>query len=85
MFRHPKAGAIGIASLPFGERDKDGVSLKAAYRLIEGTLRGYQKGIEESSFNPRGINLSVSLLACTGLISKPKININTKRKRILFI
>jgi len=42
MFRHPKAGAIGIASLPFGERDKDGVSLKAAYRLIEGALRGYQ-------------------------------------------
>jgi arginase family enzyme len=41
MFRHPKAGAIGIASLPFGERDKDGVSLKAAYRLIEGALKGY--------------------------------------------
>jgi arginase len=42
MFRHPKAAAIGIASLPFGERDKDGVSLKAAYRLIEGALRGYK-------------------------------------------
>ena len=42
MFRHPKTGAIGIASLPFGERDKDGVSLKAAYRLIEGALRGYK-------------------------------------------
>jgi len=41
MFRHPKAGAIGIASLPFGERDKDGLSLKAAYRLIEGALKGY--------------------------------------------
>lgn len=40
MFRHPKAGAIGVASLPFGERDKDGVSLKAAYRLIEGALKG---------------------------------------------
>jgi len=42
MFRHPKAGAIGIASLPFGERDKDGLSLKAAYALIEGALRGYK-------------------------------------------
>jgi len=41
MFRHPKAGAIGIASLPVGDRDPDGLSLKAAYRLIEGALRGY--------------------------------------------
>ena len=41
MFRHPKAQAIGIASLPFGERDKDRTSLKAAYRLIEGALKGY--------------------------------------------
>ncbi len=41
MFRHPRVGAIGIASLPFGERDPDGLSLKAAYRLIEGALRGY--------------------------------------------
>jgi arginase family enzyme len=42
MFHHPKTQAIGIASLPFGERDKDGVSLKAAYRLIEGALRGFR-------------------------------------------
>jgi arginase len=41
MFRHPKAGAIGIASLPVGDRDPDGLSLKAAYRLIEGALRGF--------------------------------------------
>lgn len=40
IFRHPKAGAIGIASLPFGSRDPDGVSLKAAYRLIEAALKG---------------------------------------------
>ncbi len=40
MFRHPKVGAIGVASLPFGERDKDGISLRAAYRLIEGALKG---------------------------------------------
>ncbi len=41
MFRHPKARAIGIASLPAGDRDKDGVSLEAAYRLIEGALKGF--------------------------------------------
>jgi arginase len=42
MFHHPKAGAIGIASLPFGERDKDGISLKAAYLLIEAALKGHK-------------------------------------------
>ncbi len=42
MFRHPKAGAIGIASLPFGPRDPDGTSLRAAYRLIEAALKGYE-------------------------------------------
>jgi arginase len=41
MFRHPKARAIGLASLPTGDRDRGGVSLKAAYRLIEGALKGY--------------------------------------------
>ena len=40
MFRHEKAAAIGIASLPYGERDKDLISLKAAYRLIEGAVKG---------------------------------------------
>jgi hypothetical protein len=43
MFQHPKAGAIGIASMPYGERDKDLTSLKAAYRLIEGAIRGIKK------------------------------------------
>jgi len=43
MFTHPKAAAIGIASLPFGERDKDGISLRAAYLLIEGAVRGIKK------------------------------------------
>lgn len=43
MFQYEKAGAIGIASLPFGERDKDLISLKAAYRLIEGSIKGIQK------------------------------------------
>jgi len=43
MFQHPKAGAIGIASMPYGERDKDLSSLKAAYRLIEGAIKGIKK------------------------------------------
>jgi arginase family enzyme len=43
MFRHEKAGAIGIASMPFGKRDKDGLSLQAAYRLIEGAIKGIKK------------------------------------------
>ncbi len=40
MFTWPKAAAIGIASIPFGERDKAGHSLRAAYRLIEAAVRG---------------------------------------------
>lgn len=40
MFRHPKVGALGIASIPFGERDKDGLSLAAAHRLIDGAAAG---------------------------------------------
>ena len=40
MFAYPKVAAIGIVSLPFGERDKQGISLKAAYCLIEGAIKG---------------------------------------------
>jgi arginase len=43
MFQHEKAGAMGIASMPFGERDKEGLSLQAAYRLIEGAIKGVKK------------------------------------------
>jgi hypothetical protein len=43
MFQYEKAVAIGIASLPYGERDKDLISLKAAYRLIEGAVRGIKR------------------------------------------
>jgi arginase len=42
MFAWPKAAAIGIASIPFGERDNEGRSLRAAYRLIEAAVRGAQ-------------------------------------------
>lgn len=40
MFGHPKVGALGIASMPFGERDKNRTSLKAAHALIEGAIAG---------------------------------------------
>jgi arginase len=40
MFRFEKTTAIGIASLPFGENDKELRSLKAAYNLIEGAIKG---------------------------------------------
>ena len=42
IFRHPKSSAVGIASRPFGDRDPDKISLKAAYRLIEGAVKGIQ-------------------------------------------
>ena len=43
MFKYEKAAAFGIASTPFGERDKTGVSRKAAYNLILGAIQGVQQ------------------------------------------
>jgi arginase len=43
MFRDAKAAAIGIASTPTGERDKDGLSRKAAYALIRAAVTGVQQ------------------------------------------
>jgi len=40
IFAHPKAASLGLASIPFGDRDKDGRSLQAAYRLIEASVAG---------------------------------------------
>ena len=40
IFSHPKTAALGIASIPFGARDKDSLSLRAAYRLIEASVLG---------------------------------------------
>lgn len=40
MFTHEKVNAIGIASIPYGQRDPNGESLAAAYRLIEGAIKG---------------------------------------------
>jgi arginase len=43
MFRYDKAAALGIASTPYGERDKEGLSLKAAYNLIRGAVEGVKE------------------------------------------
>lgn len=39
MFEHPQAAAFGVASYPVN-RDPDKRSLKAAYNLVEGVVRG---------------------------------------------
>lgn len=43
MFTYPKTTAIGIASTPYGPRDPEHKSRKAAIRLIEGAIRGVKK------------------------------------------
>lgn len=43
MFKYEKAAAFGIASTPFGDRDKTGVSRQAAYNLILGAVKGVQQ------------------------------------------
>jgi hypothetical protein len=40
IFANPKAAALGVASIPSGARDKEGLSLRAAYRLIEASVAG---------------------------------------------
>lgn len=39
IFKYKKAAALGIASYP-AQRDQGKISLKAAYRLVEGSIRG---------------------------------------------
>ena len=43
MFTYDKVAAIGVASTPSGTRDPDGVSRKAAFRLVEGAIAGVQR------------------------------------------
>jgi arginase len=43
MFKYEKAAAFGVASTPYGEKDKTGVSRQAAYNLILGAVRGVQQ------------------------------------------
>ena len=40
MFENPKTTALGIASTPSFNRDRDGVSRRAAHNLIEGAISG---------------------------------------------
>ena len=40
MFQYEKAAAFGVASTPFGDHDKDGVSRQAAYNLILAAMTG---------------------------------------------
>jgi len=43
MFKHEKVAALGVASTPSGEQDRDGRSRQAAYNLILGALKGMQQ------------------------------------------
>ena len=40
MFRYEKVAGLGVASTPYGDRDPDGLSLQAAYNLIQGAVEG---------------------------------------------
>jgi arginase len=42
MFGYEKVAAFGVASTPANERDPDGKSLQAAYRLVEAAVAGVQ-------------------------------------------
>jgi arginase len=43
MFKYEKVAAFGVASTPYGDRDKTGVSRQAAHNLILGAARGVQQ------------------------------------------
>jgi arginase len=43
MFKYEKVAAFGVASTPFDDRDKTGVSRQAAYNLILGAVKGAQQ------------------------------------------
>ena len=43
MFTWPKTAAIGIASTPYGPRDPEHISRRAAIRLIEAAVKGVKK------------------------------------------
>ena len=45
MFSYEKAVAFSVASTPANERDPDGVSRRAAYRLIQAAVAGVQRRV----------------------------------------
>jgi hypothetical protein len=52
MFKDAKAAAIGIASTPTWERDKEGLAVKAAYELIGAAVRGVQQRPRTAAASP---------------------------------
>src|SRR5256885_1297163 len=47
MFKYEKVAALGVASTPFDDRDKAGLSRQAAYNLILGAVQGVQQRTNE--------------------------------------
>ncbi len=47
MFKYQKVAAFGVASTPYGDKDKTGVSRQAAYNLILGAAKGAQQRTTE--------------------------------------
>lgn len=43
IFKYEKVAAFGVAAMPFDERDKTGISRRAAYNLILGAVKGVQQ------------------------------------------
>jgi hypothetical protein len=43
MFKYEKVAAFGVASTPYGDKDKSGASRQAAYNLIFGAVAGVQQ------------------------------------------
>ncbi len=43
MFKYEKVAAFGVASTPFDDRDKAGISRQATYNLILGAVKGVQQ------------------------------------------
>jgi arginase len=43
MFKYEKVAAFGVASTPYGDKDKTGVSRQAAFNLILGAAKGVQQ------------------------------------------
>jgi len=43
MFKYEKVAAFGVASTPYGDKDKTGISRQAAYNLILGAVKGVQQ------------------------------------------
>ena len=47
MFKYEKVAAFGVASTPFDDHDKGGLSRQAAYNLVLGAVKGVQQRKKE--------------------------------------